>query len=65
MKQKMGRLIRYILIINRLSGFQKFVPGDELILALLSRSKSLKVIKPESLKHEIQSIYEKALERNK
>ena len=31
MKQKMGRLIRYILIINRLSGLQKYVAGDELI----------------------------------
>lgn len=27
----MGRLIRYILIINRLSGAKKFVPADELI----------------------------------
>ena len=37
MKQKMGRLIRYILIINRLSGLQKFVPGDELISYLNSQ----------------------------
>lgn len=31
MNQNMGRLIRYILIINRLSGAKKFVPADELI----------------------------------
>lgn len=31
MNQNMGRLIRYILIINRLSGAKKFVPTDELI----------------------------------
>ncbi len=31
MNQNMGRLIRYILIINRLSGVKKFVPADELI----------------------------------
>lgn len=31
MNQNMGRLIRYILIINRLSGAEKFVPADELI----------------------------------
>lgn len=31
MNQNMGRLIRYILIINRLSGANKFVPADELI----------------------------------
>ncbi|MCH5217210.1 MAG: WYL domain-containing protein [Muribaculaceae bacterium] len=37
---------------------------NDFIMALLSRSKSLKVIKPESLKHEIRKIYEKALERN-
>lgn len=38
---------------------------NDFIMALLSRSKSLKVIKPETLKHEIRSIYEMALERNK
>lgn len=38
---------------------------NDFIMAILSRSKSLKVIKPESLKREIRSIYEKALERNK
>ena len=38
---------------------------NDFIMALLSRSKSLKVIKPESLKHEIKCIYEKALARNK
>ncbi len=31
MNQKMGRLIRYILIIQRLSGKQKYVPADNLI----------------------------------
>lgn len=31
MKQNMGRLIRYILIIHKLSGQRKYVPGDELI----------------------------------
>lgn len=31
MNQNMGRLICYILIINRLSGAKKFVPADELI----------------------------------
>ena len=31
MNQNMGHLIRYILIINRLSGAKKFVPADELI----------------------------------
>lgn len=31
MNQNMGRLIRYILIINRLSGAKKFSPTDELI----------------------------------
>lgn len=31
MKQNMGRLIRYILIIHKLSGHRKYVPGDELI----------------------------------
>lgn len=31
MNQNIGRLIRYILIINRLSGAKKFVPADELI----------------------------------
>lgn len=31
MKQNMGRLIRYILIINKLSGRQKFVSTEELI----------------------------------
>ncbi|MCM1141970.1 MAG: transcriptional regulator [Muribaculum sp.] len=31
MNQNMGRLIRYILIINRLSGTKKFVPADELM----------------------------------
>ena len=31
MNQNMGRLIRYILIINRLSGAKKFVPAGELI----------------------------------
>ena len=31
MNQNMGRLIRYILIIHRLSGTQKYVPTDELI----------------------------------
>lgn len=31
MNQNMGRLIRYILIINRLSGANIFVPADELI----------------------------------
>ncbi|MCM1139822.1 MAG: transcriptional regulator [Muribaculum sp.] len=31
MNQNMGRLIRYILIINRLSGAKKFVPADELM----------------------------------
>lgn len=30
MNQNMGRLIRYILIINKLSGAKKFVPADEL-----------------------------------
>lgn len=38
---------------------------NDFVMALLSRSKSLKVIKPESLKHEIRTIYEQALERNK
>ena len=38
---------------------------NDFIMALLSRSKSLKVIKPDSLRHEIKSIYENALERNK
>lgn len=38
---------------------------NDFVMALLSRSKSLKVIKPESLKHEIQNIYEQALERNR
>lgn len=38
---------------------------NDFIMALLSRSKSLKVIKPASLRQEIRSIYEKALERNK
>lgn len=31
MKQNMGRLIRYILIIHRLSGHRKYVPVEELI----------------------------------
>ncbi|MDE5713034.1 MAG: WYL domain-containing protein [Muribaculaceae bacterium] len=31
MKQNMGRLIRYILIIHKLSGNRKYIPGDELI----------------------------------
>ena len=31
MKQNLGRLVRYILVINRLSGLQKYVPADELI----------------------------------
>ena len=31
MKQNMGRLIRYILIIHKLSGHRKHVPADELI----------------------------------
>ncbi len=31
MNQNMGRLIRYILIIQRLSGKQRYVPADELI----------------------------------
>lgn len=31
MNQNMGRLVRYILIINRLSGRQKYVPAHELI----------------------------------
>lgn len=38
---------------------------NDFVMALLSRSKSLMVIKPESLKLEIKKIYEKALERNK
>ncbi|MDE6578465.1 MAG: WYL domain-containing protein, partial [Muribaculaceae bacterium] len=31
MNQNMGRLIRYILIIQKLSGKRKYIPGDELI----------------------------------
>lgn len=31
MKQNMGRLIRYILIIHKLSGHRKYVSADELI----------------------------------
>lgn len=31
MKQNMGRLIRYILIIHKLSGHREYIPGDELI----------------------------------
>lgn len=31
MKQNMGRLIRYILIINRLTAHQQFVPAEELL----------------------------------
>ena len=31
MNQNMGRLIRYILIIHRLSGNEKYVPSDSLI----------------------------------
>ena len=36
----------------------------DFIMALLSRSRSLTVIKPESLKEEIKSIYQAALKRN-
>lgn len=31
MNQNMGRLIRYILIIQKLSGKRKYIPADELI----------------------------------
>lgn len=31
MNQNMGRLIRYILIIQKLSGKKKYTPADELI----------------------------------
>lgn len=31
MKENMGRLIRYVLIIHRLSGGRKYIPGEELI----------------------------------
>ena len=31
MNQNMGRLIRYILIINKLSGKGRYIPADELI----------------------------------
>ena len=31
MKQNLSRLVRYILIINKLSGRQKYVPKEELI----------------------------------
>lgn len=31
MKQNMGRLFRYILIIHKLSGHREYIPGDELI----------------------------------
>lgn len=37
---------------------------NDFVMALLSRSKSLTVIKPDSLKQQIRTIYEKALERN-
>lgn len=38
---------------------------NDFVMALLSRSKSLTVIKPESLRAEIKEIYSRALERNK
>lgn len=38
---------------------------NDFVMALLSRSKSLTVIKPESLRSEIKDIYARALERNK
>lgn len=38
---------------------------NDFVMALLSRSKSLTVIKPESLRAEIKDIYARALERNK
>ena len=38
---------------------------NDFIMALLSRSKSLTVIKPQSLRLTIKDIYEKALERNR
>ena len=38
---------------------------NDFVMALLSRSKSLTVIKPESLRLQIKNIYEDALERNK
>lgn len=38
---------------------------NDFVMALLSRSNSLTVIKPESLRVRIKEIYEKALERNK
>ena len=38
---------------------------NDFVMALLSRSKSLTVIKPESLRLRIKKIYEEALERNK
>lgn len=38
---------------------------NDFVMALLSRSKSLTVIKPESLRAEIKNIYAGALERNK
>lgn len=38
---------------------------NDFVMALLSRSKSLRVIKPESLRLKIKNIYQEALERNK
>lgn len=39
MKQNLGRLIRYFLIINKLSGVNKFVPVDELLQYLSGKMK--------------------------
>lgn len=41
MKTNMGRIMRYLLIITRLSGLQKYVPADELVDYINARIKDL------------------------
>lgn len=40
MNQNMGRLVRYFLILQKLNGLDKFVPGDELIAFLNGQMKN-------------------------
>lgn len=59
MNQKMGRLIRYILIIQKLSGKTKYVPADELIsyLTLQMELRGYEVgLSPRTLQRDIADI---------
>ena len=68
----LNQIRRLSAIVNKLSGIKEYVEvtlhlkiTNDFVMALLSRSSSIEVLAPQSLKDRMNAIWAAALERNK